>query len=173
MAKGRKQTTCSRCGDPCEEGPWKEQLCNRCALTLGQQEIEAKRNPPAPTDQPPLDLFGPPPAPAPPPEHDGRARHTDPDTSHEAARKARTGRIDLLILDALDRSPAPLAYWQVAAFTEEREVVVSPRFAPLERWGYIERVRKEINPKTHAACWTWKITERGRAVLEAEAHRAV
>ncbi len=33
------ETKCERCGALCERGPYREQLCNRCALELGNQEI--------------------------------------------------------------------------------------------------------------------------------------
>jgi len=34
--------TCARCGKPCERGPWREPLCNGCALKLGQQEVQER-----------------------------------------------------------------------------------------------------------------------------------
>lgn len=41
--KRASDTTCSRCGEPCEHGPWRVQLCNRCALELGEQEVADRR----------------------------------------------------------------------------------------------------------------------------------
>jgi len=37
------KVTCARCGQPCEPGPWREQLCNPCARALGDQEVAERR----------------------------------------------------------------------------------------------------------------------------------
>ncbi len=39
----RSTTNCARCGQPCDRGPWREQLCNQCALELGQEEVARRR----------------------------------------------------------------------------------------------------------------------------------
>lgn len=40
-----RDLTCSRCGRPAEPGSelYRETLCNRCALELGQQEVAARQ----------------------------------------------------------------------------------------------------------------------------------
>jgi hypothetical protein len=40
-----QETRCSRCDARCDRGPWKEQLCNRCALELGEQDVAARQGP--------------------------------------------------------------------------------------------------------------------------------
>jgi hypothetical protein len=37
------EATCSRCGQPCDRGPWRAQLCNRCALELGAAEVAERQ----------------------------------------------------------------------------------------------------------------------------------
>ena len=70
------------------------------------------------------------------------ARRTDPETSHEAAASVDTNALESLVLDELRGAVEGLTSHQVADRTGESLVSVSPRMAPLERKGLIERAGK-------------------------------
>jgi hypothetical protein len=63
------------------------------------------------------------------------ARHTDPETSREAAEHVDTERLEVRVLFALALSP--MTTHQIAAYLRLPVVSVSPRIAPLRRQGKV------------------------------------
>jgi DNA-binding transcriptional ArsR family regulator len=83
------------------------------------------------------DLFGDNPYPAPA----ARSRHTDPDTSHAAARsiEADVPRMELLVLnDLVQRGDHGGTWNEVSESTGLDRATVSPRFKPLREKGLVE-----------------------------------
>ena len=112
-----------------------------------------------------LDLF----------EGRGLARHTDPQTSHEAASVVKVGKLYLSILEILKehmhRTPPGLTPNQVAETTGLPTNSVSPRFRPMRQKGLIVRtgeLRTNLS-RTRGAVWT--PTPLGLAVLQYSAEK--
>lgn len=90
---------------------------------------------------------------------DNRARSTDPETSHAAARKSNAGKsaTDLLILADLrknfDKGGTTL---EISKRIDRENNNISPRFSPLEDAGYIYRtneLRKDLKTKCSSHVW--------------------
>lgn len=102
-------------------------------------------------------------------EGKGLARHTDPQTSHEAAKTVKVGKLYISILwvlkDHMHDLPPGLTPNQVAETTGLPTNSVSPRFRPMHQKGLIERtgeLRKNLS-NTRGAVWI--PTTLGLAVL--------
>ena len=67
-----------------------------------------------------------------------RARRTDPEPSHTAARSLKPRMIESLVLHAL-RKFGPMTSHEIAALTGLELVTVSPRLKPLEERGLVRR----------------------------------
>lgn len=100
----------------------------------------------------------------------GLARHTDPQTSHEAAKVVKVGKLYLNILEILKeymyKVPPGLTPNQVAETTGLPTNSVSPRFRPMHEKGLVRRtgeLRRNLSG-TRGAVWT--PTPLGLAVLQ-------
>ena len=77
-----------------------------------------------------------------------RARRTDPDTSHEFAdhNTKQSPTIDALIVQCAKISQYQgVTSREVAEYTGQDRVSVSPRFKPLERMGKLKRTGEKRN----------------------------
>lgn len=86
------------------------------------------------------------------------ARATDPETAHQAAtreRGRRAAELEAVVIRALERLGEATSQ-EVADFTGERLVSVSPRFRPLARKGVVEERGKRRNPSGSSAI-VWRI----------------
>ena len=66
------------------------------------------------------------------------ARHGDPQTSHEAAARVDTSKDEAMVVAALMKH-GPMTSKELAVIANRRRENISPRFAPLERGGLIEK----------------------------------
>lgn len=72
------------------------------------------------------------------------ARSTDPKTSHEAAQRVDTGKLETLVLLALQRASTRGATTkELAATLQVERVSISPRMKPLEDKHLIRRAKFE------------------------------
>ncbi|MDH4042363.1 MAG: hypothetical protein OEV88_17080 [Gammaproteobacteria bacterium] len=94
---------------------------------------------------------------------DNRARRTDPDTSHIAARisSLRKGKTDTAILEFLAaRGPYGATSLEFAEETGRKHNNISPRFKPLARAGLISpTARRRINPETKCGSVVWVLRD--------------
>lgn len=89
---------------------------------------------------------------------DAWARATDPETAHRAAtreRGRRAAELEAIVIRALELLGEATSQ-EVADFTGERLVSVSPRFRPLARKGVVEERGKRRNPSGSPAI-VWRI----------------
>jgi predicted transcriptional regulator len=92
---------------------------------------------------------------------DAWARSTDPATAHEAAdamRGTKADRLAAVVVRALRELGAATSK-EVADYTGEELVSVSPRFRPLERRGVIEEAGRKKNPSGSSAI-LWRLVDR-------------
>lgn len=81
-------------------------------------------------------------------EEDAFARNSDPQTSHDAASIVRATQLEEVVYGAL-KEHGPMTSIEVADRLRISPWSISPRFAPLERKGYIERTgERRKNPHT-------------------------
>lgn len=74
---------------------------------------------------------------------DPLARHSDPSTSHDAARSLSTTHLEDLVFDAVrDSGSVGVTLDDLVQITNLEKVTVSPRLAPLERKGLVFRQGK-------------------------------
>ena len=67
------------------------------------------------------------------------ARTADPDTSHEAAEKVDSAKLERLVFEVIARNPNGMISDEVMRhFPDHGVQTISPRFAPLIRKGLIE-----------------------------------
>jgi hypothetical protein len=67
------------------------------------------------------------------------ARTADPDTSHEAAEKVDSAKLERLVFEVIARNPNGMTSDEVMRhFPDHGVQTISPRFAPLIRKGLIE-----------------------------------
>jgi Mn-dependent DtxR family transcriptional regulator len=88
------------------------------------------------------------------------ARHSDPDTSHEAAHKMSFTDKEQMVYAALAETGVPMTSLCVARALDVDPWSVSPRFKPLEDKGAIERCGKltVLNSSGNIAALTaWRI----------------
>jgi hypothetical protein len=85
--------------------------------------------------------------------NDAYARSSDPETSHDAAKKACTARFSLAVMNILN-SHENATQQEVVFWTGLPNESITPRFAPLVRDGFIRVVRdaegrivKRSNPR--------------------------
>lgn len=88
---------------------------------------------------------------------DAWARASDPETAHRAAESTHAERLSAIVLRAL-RERGPATSEEVAEYTGEPLVCVSPRFRPLERRGMVEEWGKRRNRSGKLAI-AWRIVE--------------
>lgn len=104
------------------------------------------------------DLFPPEPA---------YARRTDPETSKEAAESMTDDRLtglQMKALTALGSAGGSAINDEIVAHSDEDWNTITPRMAPLERKGMVERNGKRPGSKTKQQT-IWRITPKGRRVL--------
>ena len=97
----------------------------------------------------------------------GLARRTDPETSHEAARKVDATKQERVVLDAL-KDYGDMTSEEVAAVTGTEIPAITPRFRPLATKGLIiekrdskgEMVKRKGKSTRRRIVWT--LTEAGR-----------
>jgi hypothetical protein len=120
------------------------------------------------TDDDQDDLFAPR---KPKPQTEAYARWDDPDTSEEAARKISFTDTEQIVLEVFQQYPGrlftSLCITRLLADRGDNQAwSVSPRLAPLERKGAIERCGKMtvINSNGNPAALTaWRLREAGAA----------
>jgi hypothetical protein len=84
----------------------------------------------------------------------GRARWSDPPTSHIAAKMIDGASLRRQVLVALRANP-PSTQWEVTWALSQTKQSISPRFRELERKGLVER------------CGTaWRLNDRSRHTLQ-------
>lgn len=75
----------------------------------------------------------------------GMVRHTDPETSHEAAGRVNATRLEALIYGLLQRNdPREYAQIEIARLIDEDKWSISPRFRPMEQRGILARCAKKM-----------------------------
>lgn len=80
------------------------------------------------------------------------ARHTDPQSSHDAARSVDTTTLEQLVMLALEELGGGTSA-SVSEHLDLDRVSISPRFKPLERKGLIRRTdRREDGSQIWEAC---------------------
>jgi hypothetical protein len=89
------------------------------------------------------------------PQLDAFARSSDPETAHDAADSTNAARMKQLVVNALTVI-GPATSEEVAAYTGEPLVSVSPRFRPLERTGVIEEAGRRKNRSGKMAI-AWRV----------------
>ncbi len=67
----------------------------------------------------------------------GRARKTDPFTSHEAGRSVEANQVEQIVLDAIRKSINGLTADEIVERTGLEKNTATPRTAPLKRKGLI------------------------------------
>jgi len=73
----------------------------------------------------------------------GLARHTDPQTSHEAAMTVKTSRLEAIILDVFQAAEYGLTQDELAARMPAYPLnTITPRLAPLINKGYLKVIGK-------------------------------
>lgn len=85
------------------------------------------------------------------------ARHSDPETSHEAARSVDANALERIVLGAIKRLGGATIK-EVALHTGQAEVSISPRFAPLRKKGLIRATGKRRNPGSRVSAIVWEAT---------------
>ena len=90
------------------------------------------------------------------------ARHTDPHTSHEAARSIQVTDLESVVLGAL-RALGPSTSHEVAEYTGLDLVTVSPRFKPLEKKGLVKRKLEGFDAEKGRYIYQTRIGKSGRA----------
>ena len=121
----------------------------------------------------------------------GGARHTDPETSHDAAKSINATRLQLVVLDVLWRNQDKLRY---AAFNtsvgglttwEIEEVLrsesgrsnccwgsITPRMKPMyEKQWVVKLHERRVHPESGRMCIIWRATDIGGSCLTPEAYR--
>lgn len=91
---------------------------------------------------------------------DNRARRTDPETSHAAARKSNAGKskTDQLILGDLDKHlEKGGTTLEISKRVNKPHNNMSPRFKPLEEAGLIFRAGRRRDPGTQCDSIVWRI----------------
>ena len=91
--------------------------------------------------------------------HAAYARQSDPATSHEAARRVDTTKLERMVLGGLD-GHGPMTSKEIAAKAGKDKWSISPRMKPLEDGGLVTRTADRRNNSM-----VWKITEAGRRTL--------
>lgn len=81
------------------------------------------------------------------------SRRTDPSTSHVAAAKVDTSKLEAIVLDALRQSPQGLTSHQIASQLRLSLVTVSPRMRPLVRKGLITDTARTIEQGRQRILW--------------------
>ncbi|MEE8470088.1 MAG: hypothetical protein V3S51_02025 [Dehalococcoidia bacterium] len=90
------------------------------------------------------------------------ARRTDPDTSHEAARKAKAAKMELRVLQVLSIYIKGLTSKEVAVIGDFELNSTTPRFRPLTSKGFIyDTGERRLNPGSQRKAIVWKLTTRG------------
>jgi len=88
----------------------------------------------------------------------GRARHTDPDTSREAAESVDATRLQSLVLGALKSAgPSGLTTEELSERLNLSLVTVSPRLSPMEKKGLVARAGRRPNRSGRTAI-VWRAT---------------
>jgi len=94
------------------------------------------------------------------------ARFSDPDTSKEAARRMKTAALEVLVVACLVYH-GPQTIREVAGKLGKEQIVISPRFAPLARKGYIEDTGiRKVSRVTNRRVIIWRVTPMGKWALK-------
>lgn len=91
------------------------------------------------------------------------ARHTDPDTSHTAARKISYTASERMVYAALAETGVPMTSLCIARHLDIDPWSVSPRLKPLETKGVVERCGKKTvrNSNDNIASLTaWRVVRK-------------
>ena len=98
----------------------------------------------------------------------GLARHTDPQTSHDAAKSVKVGQLQLVLLQELRSSEGRgLTIKELRLVSQIPMESISPRFAPLRKMGLImDTGERRQNPGGRKGI-VWDITGFGLKVLAA------
>lgn len=72
-------------------------------------------------------------------EEHGAARSTDPQTSHDAAKRESVGKIFAEILEQLRHSPHGMTNWELTRAIGRPYSSITPRMVKLEEKGHIYR----------------------------------
>ena len=90
------------------------------------------------------------------------ARESDPKSSHDAAAVVKVTKLEEVVMKAI-KDNGPMTSIEVADFTGISPWSISPRFAPMEAKGYIERTgERRKNPHTGKGKGldVWRIKEK-------------
>jgi DNA-binding MarR family transcriptional regulator len=80
-------------------------------------------------------------------EPHGRARRTDPETSHEAARLVNVTALQILVLTALN-DHGPLTAREIATIVKKDLNTITPRLAPLVAAGAVlDTGKRRLSPR--------------------------
>lgn len=124
-------------------------MINYCKHNVDKEECEVCTPPPEQGD-----IFAP----------RARARLTDPDTSHEAAKAVNVTARQMEVLVALARFPAGATAEELCDSASLPWNTATPRLRPLARNGCIaEAGRKRASTGRNQIIW--KVTAKGRAAL--------
>jgi hypothetical protein len=108
----------------------------------------------------------------PPPGDGGRARHTDPDTSHGAASEKTVSKLEDLYLRALRFHAPHLTTTEIANVYDMDRDSFSPRSRPLIERGLVVRDGKRLCANSAGKLrlmLAFRLTEKGIALFSTEA----
>jgi|SRR5215471_16395912 len=88
-------------------------------------------------------------------EH-GRARRSDPQTAKDAGEGVNAARLEQAVIVALIKG-GPMTTFQIAEAVGVHWNSISPRLAPLEKRGYVERTGEKRIVIGHKASEVWRI----------------